>query len=76
MEASVIRPDGTTFTRRQRANGNFQEFTAFNPNELTLAERRDLANELYTANGMTQREIATKLGELVDYLKLYTESLL
>jgi hypothetical protein len=60
--AHVRKPDGQVYSARVQANGALQQFTHFNPNRLTVGERRTLENTLYTENNLKQTEIADLLG--------------
>lgn len=60
--AHVKKPDGRVYSARVQANGALQQFTLFDPEKLTVPERRQLEHKLYTENGLKQTEIAELLG--------------
>lgn len=60
--AHVRKPDGQVFSARVQANGALQQFTSFDSNALSVSERRNLEQQLYTQNRMRQTEIADLLG--------------
>jgi len=60
--AHVRKPDGQVFSSRVQANGALQQFTSFDANALSVAERRNLEHQLYTEHRLRQTEIADLLG--------------
>lgn len=60
--AHVRKPNGQVFSSRVQANGALQQFTSFDSNALTVAERRTLEHQLYTQHRLRQTEIADLLG--------------
>lgn len=60
--AHVKKPDGQVYSARVQANGALQQFTHFDPSQLSVAERRELEHQLYTKQKLKQTEIADLLG--------------
>ena len=60
--AHVRKPDGQVFSSRVQANGALKQFTSFDANALSVAERRDLEHQLHTEHRLRQTEIADLLG--------------
>ncbi|ALO36784.1 HTH domain-containing protein [Alcaligenes faecalis] len=60
--AHVRKPDGQVFSSRVQANGALRQFTSFDANALSVAERRNLEHQLYTEHRLRQTEIADLLG--------------
>ncbi|RAS14862.1 hypothetical protein DFO50_109117 [Microvirgula sp. AG722] len=60
--AHVRKPNGQVFSSRVQANGALRQFTSFDANALSVAERRNLEHQLYTEHRLRQTEIADLLG--------------
>ncbi len=60
--AHVKKPNGQVYSARIQANGALQQFTHFDPSQLTVTERRELEYQLYTKHNLKQTEIADLLG--------------
>lgn len=60
--AHVKKPDGRVYSTRVQANGALQQFTHFDPSQLSVGERRELEHQLYTKQKLKQTEIADLLG--------------
>lgn len=59
--AHIKKPSGEVHSIHVRANGGFQQMTIFNPNMMTITERRSLESNLHNS-GHTQSEIADLVG--------------
>jgi hypothetical protein len=57
----VKKPTGEVLSVRIRARGSLKQFTNFDPNELSIDERRTLEQNMYD-EGLSQAEIANLLG--------------
>lgn len=55
------KPTGEVLSVRIRARGSLKQFTNFDPNELSIDERRTLEQEMHD-EGLPQAEIADLLG--------------
>jgi len=59
--AHVKKPNGEVQSMHIRTDGALQQFTRFDPNQISVAERRNLEKSLYQ-KGMSQSDIADLLG--------------